>query len=60
MKRTRLTASVNTYDMFGTTSIVEFPVYVDSNERLFVKVMGEYMSVYHPDLLRNNIRLIQR
>ena len=58
MKKTNLTAEVRTYDLFGNTTTVQFPVYVDNNERLYAKVLGDYMSIFHPDLVKNNIRIL--
>ena len=58
MRKTKLTARVKIYDMFGYTSIVEFPIYTE-NDNLYAKVMGDYISVFHPDLVKNGIRIMQ-
>ena len=58
MRKTKLTACVNTYDIWGNVSETHFPVYVE-NERLFIKVQGEHIYIYSPDLLKNNIRILE-
>lgn len=58
MRKTKLTARVRTYDIFGNTSFTEFPIYTE-NDNLFAKVMGNYISVFHPDMLKNGIRIMQ-
>ena len=58
MRKTKLLASVKTYDIFGNTQTTCFPVYVE-NERLFVKVIGDYISIFHPDLVKNDIRILE-
>lgn len=59
MRKTKNTASVDTFDLFGNKTRTEFPVYVDANDRLFIKAMGDYISIFDPCLTRNNIRILQ-
>ena len=54
MKKTKLTA------ILSNLPNIEFPVYRDmENDRLYVKVNREYISTFHPDMLKNNIRILQ-
>ena len=49
MKKTKLTASV-----YGAV----FPVYVDKNERLYIKVLNEFIYIFNPELIKNDIRIM--
>lgn len=51
MKKTKLLAEVNG---------AKYAVYVDGNERLYIKISDQFIYVFNPELIENNIRIYRR
>ena len=50
MIKTKLTAEVNG---------IQYTVYTNENERLYIKMGDRFIYIYNPELIKNNIRILQ-
>ena len=50
MRKTKLKAELNG---------VQYTVYTNENERLYIKMGGQFIYVFNPELIKNNIRILQ-
>lgn len=50
MRKTKLIADING---------IKYTVYTNENERLYIKMGDQFIYIYNPELLKNNIRILQ-
>ena len=50
MRKTRLKAELNG---------IEYTVYTNENERLYIKMGDQFIYIYNPELIKKNIRILQ-
>ena len=50
MRKTKLKAELNG---------VQYAVYTSENERLYIKMGDQFIYIYNPELIKNNVRILQ-
>ena len=50
MRKTKLKAELNG---------VQYTVYTSENERVYIKMGDQFIYIYNPELIKNNIRILQ-